>query len=237
MESKKEKQDWVQLISKLVWPLFIVIFLVIFDQETKEVYNVLLKGIKSGRSVEIGGFLKLGVAANQTKITELSHKNISIMGIGGSSGVVRKSTGNQLSILKQELENNPLQSINTLLVPDNINYSVDLLKQYISTLGLRHVVFLKKGKFDGWISTSSFVAQLPKNITTMDYLTLRKTIIAVNQQTVNGNDSAKSVLEEMQRLHIDSIPVVDNDGNWLFFANRGEILARLMTTIILEPKQ
>jgi hypothetical protein len=39
------------------------------------------------------------------------------MGIGGSSGVVRKSTGDQLSILKQELENNPLQSINTLLVP------------------------------------------------------------------------------------------------------------------------
>jgi hypothetical protein len=151
IESKKEKQDWVQLISKLVWSFFIAIFIVIFVQETKEVYNVLLKGIKSDRRVKIGGFLKLDVAPNQTKITELSHKNISIMGIGGSSGVVRKSTGDLLSILKQELENNPLQLINTLLVLDNINYFVDLLKQYISTLGLRHVVFLQNGTFDRYI--------------------------------------------------------------------------------------
>jgi hypothetical protein len=57
MESKKEKQDWVQLISKLVWPLFIVIFLVIYDQETKEVYNVLLKGIKSGAVSKLGASL------------------------------------------------------------------------------------------------------------------------------------------------------------------------------------
>jgi len=41
----------------------------------------------------------------------------------------------------------------------------------------------------------------------------------------------------MQELHFDSIPVVDIDKRWLFFANRGEILARLMTTIILEKQE
>jgi hypothetical protein len=30
--------------------------------------------------------------------------------------------------------------------------------------------------------------------------------------------------------------VVDSGGKWLFFANREEILARLMTTIIIPAK-
>lgn len=125
----------------------------------------------------------------------------------------------------------------TLLLPDTTAYSVDLLKQYISTLGLRFVVFQRSGKFDGWISSSTFVAQLPEDKDTVDYNELRRRIIGVNEQTVLPNDSAKEVLGKMQELHFDSIPVVDIDKRWLFFANRGEILARLMTTIILEKQE
>jgi hypothetical protein len=40
----------------------------------------------------------------------------------------------------------------------------------------------------------------------------------------------------MQELHTESIPVVDADQRWMFFANRGEILARLMTAIIVDKE-
>ena len=234
MENTKSLNNWIPLITKLVWPFFTVLLLIIFHNQVTEIYTVLLSSVKAGRSVEIGGFIKLGEAATQTEIGDLSHNDISIEGIGGSAGVVRKSSSSHLRNLQRELRENPQISINTLLVPDHITYSVELLKQYIGTLGLRFVVFQRGYKFDGWISSSTFVAQLPEDVGTVDYNTLRRNIIGVNDQTVLPTESAKDVLEKMQQLHLDSIPVVDSDKRWLFFANRGEILARLMTTIILE---
>jgi hypothetical protein len=41
----------------------------------------------------------------------------------------------------------------------------------------------------------------------------------------------------MQDNHIDALPVVDITGKLLFFVNRGEILAKLMTNLILEEKK
>jgi hypothetical protein len=237
MENSKGLANWVPILSKLIWPFFIGILLLIFNQQVTEVYDVVLSSVKSGRSVEIGGFLKLGEAAVQTEIGDLSREDLSIKGIGGAAGVVRKGTSSHLRTLQRELAENPLKTINTLLLPDGVTYSVDLLKQYIGTLGLRFVVFQRGGKFDGWISSSTFVAQLPENSFTLDYDALRDGSIGVSEQNVSPNDSAKDVLEKMQELHIDSIPVVDSENRWLFFANRGEILARLMTTIILEKQE
>jgi hypothetical protein len=237
MEKSKGLYNWIPLITKLVWPFFVIVFLLIFNKEVGEVYSIVLSGIKSGRSVEIGGFLKLGEAANQTEIGDLSQNDISIKGIGGPAGVVRKGTSSHLRRLQRELRDNPLKTINTLLLPDRVTYSIELLKQYVSTLGLRFVVFQRSGKFDGWISSSTFVAQLPEGGNTINYNELRGSIIGVNEQTVHPNDSARKVLEKMQELHLDSIPVVDSNERWLFFANRGEILARLMTTIILEKHE
>lgn len=236
MENSKGLSNWIPLIAKLIWPFFIVILLLIFNRQATEIYNVVLRSIESGRSFEIG-FLKLGEAANQTEIGDLSHNDMSIKGIGGPAGVVRKGTSSDLIKLQRELQENPLKTINTLLLPDGVIYSIDLLKQYISTLGLRFVVFQRRGKFDGWISSSTFVAQLPTESGTSDYDMLRKNIIGISEQTVSPNDSAKEVLVKMQELHIDSIPVVDSDNRWLFFANRGEILARLMTALILEKHE
>jgi hypothetical protein len=236
MENSNKLSDWIPLITKLVWPLIIVVSLVVFHQQAAQIYNIVLNSMKSGRSVEIGGFLKLGEAATNTQISDLAFEDISIKGIGGAAGVVRKSSGSHLLTLQQEIRNNPLKTINTLLLPDNTNYSVDLLKQYVGTLGLKFVVFQQRGRFDGWISASTFIAQLPAQNTTLDYDQLKARVVGINQQTVNPELSAKEVLEKMQQLHIDSIPVVDAKQRWLFFANRGEILARLMTTMILQEK-
>lgn len=237
MQNSNKLSDWIPLISKLVWPFFIVVAILIFHQQASEIYQVVMTSIKSGRSVEIGGFLKLGEAATNTRISEISRQEIPIKGIGGSSGVVRKSSLGDLQKLQRELEQNPQKTINTMVLPDNITFSVDLMKQYVSTLGLSYVVFQKRGRFDGWISSSTFIAQLPREDSAIKYQTLQDTIIGINIQTVSPDLSARKVLEKMQELHIDSIPVVDENQKWLFFANRGEILARLMTTMILQQEK
>ncbi len=236
MSEENKLVEWTPLLSKLVWPFFIIIALIVFNKETKEMYDILLASVKSGRSVEIGGFIKLGEAADKTKISELSTDNIPIKGIGGSAGVVRKGSTRHLVLLQEELKKNPSKSINTLLLPDNIRYAPSLLKQYIATLGLKYVVFQRNGKFDGWISSSAFVAQLSKDINTVRYNDLKREIVGIRKQAVDDDNTVTNVLEQMQELHIDSIPVVDKNGRWLFFANRGEILARMMTNIMLEKK-
>ena len=236
MEKTKGLSDWIPLIGKLVWPIFIMLGLLIFHNQVQDIYGIVKKGVESGRSMEFGGFLKLGAAASNTKIETLSHAELSIKGIGGAGGVARKGSVSQLQTLQRDLRNNPQKSINTLLLPDNVRFSVSLMKQYISTLGLRFVVYQKDGKFDGWISASSFVAQLPEDLEQVNYADLRRLVIGINTQIARPGDSAKAVLTQMQELHVDSIPVVNADQQWLFFANRGEILARLMTAIIVDEE-
>jgi len=237
MSNENKIVEWSPLLTKLVWPFFIIFALIIFNKEARELYDILLTSIKSGRSVEIGGFLKLGEAADKTKISELSANNIPIKGIGGSEGVIRKGSRRHLILLQEELKRDPSKNINTLLLPNNILYAPSLLKEYIATLGLKYVVFQRNGKFDGWISSSVFVAQLPKGINSVRYDNLKQEIVGIRKEMVNDDSTVTNVLEQMQELHIDSIPVVDKNERWLFFANRGEILARMMTNIMLKKDE
>ncbi|MFQ5822551.1 MAG: hypothetical protein ACE5JB_00685 [bacterium] len=230
-------KDWIPLINKLVWPVILGILLLIFRSEVSEIYTVSLDRIKSGGSFEIGGFLKLGETATKTEIRELSFDNLSIAGIGGAEGVVRKGSRSALLKLQADLAKSPTKTINTLLLLDDIqNYSVKLLKEYISTLGLHFVVIQQRNKFVGWMNSASFVAQLPSHLDKVRFDEL-KNMSGVSKHSVGPGTTAKEVLEEMQKLHLDSLPVVDDTGKWLFFTNRGEILARLMTSIILSKEE
>lgn len=237
MENSKGLNDWIPLLTKLVWPVIILIALIVFNKQVSEVYTLVMKSIKEGRNVEIGGFLKLGEAASTMEIGAISQENISIEKIGGGGGVVRKGSAEQLTSLQKELGKNPTKTINTMLLNDDVLYSVKLLKQYVSTLGLRYVVFQRRGVFDGWIMSSAFVAQLPERNRTMNYDALKSNTIGISDQTVEPTDNVKDVLWKMQDLHMESLPVVDENGKWLFFTNRGEILSSLMTTIMLEKEE
>lgn len=233
--SDRGLHQWIPLITKLVWPFFIIIALFVFHKQVSEIYTIFLEGIKSGRSIELG-FIKLGEAANTTEISDLSDKEISISGIGGSSEVVSKGSISQLMKIQQALKKEPSKKVNTLLITDRGHYTSEILREYISTLGTRFIIFQKRGKFDGWIAASTFVAQLPVREQDIRYEALKSTIFGIQKERVYPTYSAKKVLQIMEELRTDSIPVVDKSEKWLFFANRGEILARLMTTIILEKK-
>jgi CBS domain-containing protein len=227
-------KDWIPLANKLVWPIFIVLLLLIFQSQVRQIYEVLLDAMKAGRSIKVGGFLELGELAKDTQISQLSFDNISIEGVGGFEGVVRKGSVSYLEKLQEELRLNPSRKIDTLLITDDISYSTDLVRKYIGTLGLRFVVFQKRDRFDGWINSTTFVAQISGNEGMMPYVDLRNSIIGIRTDSVRSNATAKEVLQLMQELHVDSVPVLDTNDRWLFFANREEILARLMTSILID---
>ena len=231
-------KDWIPLINKLVWPVIVGIVLLIFHSEVSQMYNLTVDRIKSGGSIEIG-FFKLGDKATNTEIKDLSGANLSIEGVGGSGGVVRKGPRSALEKLQDQLESSPNMKINALLVTDDIrNYSIKLLKEYVATLGLRYVVFQQNNRFAGWMNSGPFVAQLPSD--PEDNITVPFSKLAsmkgISKHSVEPGTSAKDVLEKMQELGFDSIPVVDENMRWQFFANRGEILAHLMSSLILADK-
>ncbi len=234
-------KDWIPLINKLIWPFIIGILLLVFHDGVSEIYDAILDRIKAGGSIEIGGFFKLGDEATKTEIKELSSENLSIKGIGETEGAegeegIEKDSLLTLWKLKEELANDPTKTINTLLVADDIqdySYSVELCKEYISTLGLRYVVFQKGDQFAGWMYSGSFVAQLPSHNGGVGFTEMIR-MHGIKTHFVDPDFSTKKVLEQMQKFNLDSIPVVDDNGKWLFFANRDEILARLMTSIILS---
>jgi hypothetical protein len=227
-------KDWIPLVNKLVWPICIVLLLLVFQSQVREIYKVLLDAMKAGRSIKVGGFLELGELAKDTQISQLSFDNISIEAVGGSEGVVRKGSVSYLEKLQEELRMNPARKIDTLLITDDISYSTDLIRKYIGTLGLRFVVFQRSDKFDGWINSTALVAQISGNEGIMSYSDLRSSVIGIRTEYVQSNATAKEVLQLMQELHVDSVPALDTNDRWLFFANREEILARLMTSILIE---
>jgi hypothetical protein len=227
-------KDWIPLVNKLVWPVFIVLLLLAFQTQVRETYNVLLDSMKAGRSIKVGGFLELGELAKDTRISQLSFENISIEGVGGSEGVVRKGSVSYLEKLQAELRQNPSRRIDTLLVTDDLSYSPELIRKYIGTLGLRFVVFQMGDRFDGWISSTTFVAQLTGQEGMLSYSDLRSGIIGIRNESVQSSATAKAVLQMMQKMHVNSVPVLDANDKWLFFANREEILARLMSSILIQ---
>jgi hypothetical protein len=234
-------KDWIPLFNKLVWPVIIGILLLVFHDETSEIYRTTLDRIRKGSPLKVG-FFELGSIATKTEIKDLSLNNLSIEGPEGveRSGGVTKGSFLALDRLQRELAESPKKSINTLLISDSIErYSVRLLKDYIGTLGLKYVVYQNNGRFDGWMFSGTFGAQLPSEdestIITFDRL---RSFAGISQHHVSPDASAREVLEKMQELHVDSLPVVDKEMRWRFFTNRGEILARLMTSIIFsEEKQ
>jgi len=66
--------DWIPLINKLVWPFFIVILLLVFNQEAGEVYNIILKSIKSGRSKYINKSRRWSCRSNKKEFRALPYE-------------------------------------------------------------------------------------------------------------------------------------------------------------------
>ena len=236
-------KDWVPIINKLIWPIIIFICLIIYGKDTGNLITStitsaekILKQVVEGRGVGVAGLFKLDSLATETAIKEVSIKNVSIEGMQGSGAAVGKGSMEFLHRLKNDIRKNKLRKIDVLNIQKDKQYSVKLLKKYIVDLQVKFILFQNRSKFDGWIGSSFFVGQLPNEEAIIDYDALKIDITGIKMHHALITDSAKVVLQKMEKLRVDSLPILDHK-KFKFFSNRGDILSRLMTTLILEEKK
>jgi hypothetical protein len=71
---------------------------------------------------------------------------------------------------------------------------------------------------------------------TIPYDELKHGIVGISNKAVQATDSARKVLQVMQEGHTENLPVLDGE-RFKFFANRGEILANLISKFILKEDE
>jgi hypothetical protein len=238
------EKSWFVLAAQLVWPIFIVVLILVFRSESAEIYNILKDRIKSGSALKVGLF-EIGEQASKTEISALVFPDLPVEAIGGPAEAVLKESGPALQRLQEALSKSPFRRVDTLIVDSGVIYSPTLLKDYINTLGVKFIVFRKNKRFDGWIEAGLFLNQLISRLNmpskqlkevTIPYDELKRGIVGISQKAAQAKDSARRVLQVMQEAHTENLPVLDSQ-EFKFFANRGEILANLISKFILKEKE
>lgn len=240
-----EANGWFGLAGKLVWPVLIVGLILVFHKDSAELATIVKDRIKSGSAFKVG-LLEVGEHAGKTSISALVFPDLPVEAIGGPAEAVTKANERTLTLLRNELRKRPYRRVDTLLL-DSLEdrYSPILLREYISSLGVRFVVFRREGRFDGWIEASLFISQLWARLNrpaeelrneTIPYSALRQETAGISDKSVKTTDSVRTVLEAMQKGHTENLPVLDGK-TFKFFANRGEILGNLISKFILEKRE
>jgi len=231
VDKKSNIVEWMPVISKLVWPFFIGLILLVFNAEVSAIYKSVMEG---GRGVKIAGVFELGEAANKTQVMDLSDSSMSLRvdRLGGSNGgAIEKGTYIYLRKLKEQIKRDPSIKLETLIIKKGPTFYYPAIREYIGSLGLKYVVFINRGKFEGWMNSSVFVAQL-QGTKTAKYENLVRNIVGIKDYNAKPDDSVKVLLNKMDKYKSSALPVVDNDNKWQFFVNRGDIIAKLLTNMM-----
>jgi hypothetical protein len=91
--------------------------------------------------------LKIGEKVENTEIQNFATNDLSIEAIEGDGGIVEKGGNRALQELQDKLRSSEIKSIDILKITNNKFYYKDLLMKYVSTLGIKQIVFIKDGKF------------------------------------------------------------------------------------------
>lgn len=224
-------KDWLPLIEKLIWPLFIVLLLVFFRGKVEGLYDMVV----DGRSVKIGGWLEIGEKIKETEIQSFAKSDATVDAFAGTQEVVtRKGGSSKLADLQDKLKSGEIKHIDILEINNQIYYDRDLLLKYVGTLGIKQIVFIKDGKFEGWMESSLFSSQVFNDTRRdFDYNHLIENLSGIEKTTVSPTEKTNVVLELMISERLESIPIVENN-NFRFFVNKGDILATLVSNAILK---
>ena len=226
----KDSNIWMPIIERLIWPVFIVALLVIFREKVNGLYNMATEG----RSLEIGGWLKIGEKVQNTDIVNFTSQDLSIEAIEGDEFAIEKGGERMLNDIQEKLRNSEIKSIDILKITNNKTYYRDMLLKYVSTLGIKQIVFIKDGKYDCWIGSSIFSGQLlAGNERFFRYEELKNFLAGTTTVNVAPDDKTSLVLEEMRRGGLDDVAVVE-DGTFRSMVNRQDILTALVSSTLLS---
>jgi len=156
-------EPWVPVYEGLVWPVFILALIAFFTPQVKDFIKGIYDAVvHQGRPIEIAQIFKLGGGRPTEGLTTppISANDLSVADLP-MEGFVEKGSRESLTRLQEQLKKG--RSFNMLVLSDNHRYSRPLLREYVTTLGMRFVVFVKgqDWQFDGWIQAGLFAAQMP----------------------------------------------------------------------------
>lgn len=235
---------WVPLFAKLIWPAVIVTVGGIYHEEAGRLIGNLNGAIESGRSVEVIDIFKVGAGKPIGEVVNASATDVgteidlSVGNVQSFNAIAEKGSSSALAQLQDRLRQSPGQTIEVLALRDDVTYSIELLHQYIGSLGIRYVVFQSNGKFTAWMDAELFNSQLPRPEEGgyWEYHKLFDRLVGWHDQSVSTMATARDVLQIMEDSKIDSIAVLD-DGAFKSMVTREAILAKLLTSTILKSGQ
>jgi hypothetical protein len=164
-------------------------------------------------------------------VASFQSNNLTINAVGGSADISEKGSLQDLT----QAEISKGGRIDMLGLSPGHQYTTDLLLAYISRLAPKFVIFRNAGVLDAWIDSSLFAAQLMSHAS-YSYETLKSGIHGLRQEAVSSGATAREALEMMQKAHLDHLPAVDGNHRFQFMLSRDEILAKVITSVVLTQQ-
>lgn len=164
-------------------------------------------------------------------VASFQSSNLTINAIGGSADVLEK--GSLQDLAQAEIQG--AGRIDLLGVSSGHQYSGDLLLAYMSRLAPKYVILRNADALDAWIDASLFAAQLRPH-ESYSYEALSSTIHGLRRESIAKTATARDALETMQKLHLDHLPAVDDNHRFQFMLSRDDILAKVVTSVVLAPQ-
>jgi hypothetical protein len=176
-------------------------------------------------SISLGAVsIRLGVE----KVASFQSTAVTMDAVGGTADILEK--GSLQDLTRVELQG--AKRIDLIGISQGHTYSGSLLLTYISRLAPKYVILRNSDKLEAWVDAGIFAAQLNNNAS-YPYEQLISTIHGLRRESIAKTVVAREALEEMQRQHIDHLPAVDNEHRFLFMLSREEILAKVVTSVVL----
>lgn len=225
---------WIPIIQQLIWPVFIVLILVVFRKQAEGLYNLVIDRVSAGGSLKIGNWLEIGETIKTTEIQKFAKDDLTVEAFEGDEEMITKGGTAMLMELQDKLRNNVIKHIDVMAITNNLHYSKQMLLKYISVLGVKQVVFVKNGNFDGWMESSVFTGQIFNvHVDHFAYTELVDNLAGIEKTKVGPKEKTDEVLKLMRKEGLENIPVVDGD-KFKYFVNKSDILATLVSNAILQ---
>ena len=163
MDSTTSMKDWIPFLSSLVTSALILILIFWFRGDVADFLGIVKTAVgEQERSIEIGDFIKIGERARTTEIKNMDLGDISVTlsDHNYEEWVIEKGNMSLIDKLRKQSEEHGSKPGDVMVLKEGIVYATVALEKYVSLLGVKHILFMKGGQFEGWIPTGLFMGQL-----------------------------------------------------------------------------
>jgi len=232
-------KDWIPFLSSLITPVFVIILILWFRRDVGDFIDIVKNAVgEQGRSIEIGDWVKIGERARTTEISkmDLGDISVSLSAHNYQEWAIEKSGSSLISKLRKQSKKHGGKPVDVMILKEGTRYSSIALEKYVSLLGVKYILFMGSGDFEGWIPAGLLMGQLRAR-DTYSYQRLKNEIIGIRDDRALPESTASEVLLKMQDARTDYIAIVTGKNKYLYMVSKQDLLARLVSSMILNESK